>query len=252
MSGGAIKVGVSSPNSISEIDNTVIWVGHDDHGQGIVYKLDGFTPIRVSTEPIERRIQGVSDISDLYAWSYQEEGHFFYVLTGGDLDCSLVLDLTTGLWHERAYLSSSGNFQQHLGSCHIFAFGKHLVGSRLDGKIYEMSLDLLDDDGDSIARERVYTHIVDEMRRIRQNSLEIGFETGVGLQSGEGANPVVTLEISRDGARTWSDPIEAPIGRIGEYRTRVRFRRLGVSEQTTYRIRFSDNVKVAITGSYLT
>ena len=251
MSGGTIGTGVLAPHSVLEIDNGLLWLGQDEFGAGMVYRASGFTPVRISTEPIEKRISEASAPEEILAWAYQEEGHLHYVLTGGGLETSLVLDLTTQQWHERAYLNDDGLLEPHLGSCHVFAFGKHLVGSRVDGKIYSMSLDYYSDNGAEIARERVYTHISNENQRQRYNALEIGFETGVGLQSGQGSDPVVTLYISKDGARTWSRGAMGAIGKVGEYMKTVAFRRLGVAEILTFKIRITDPVKVAITGSYL-
>lgn len=251
IAGAVTETGVIAPHSVVDIDNTVMWLGQDEFGSGIVYRANGFTPERISTTPIEKRLQDAPNKEDIRAWAYQEEGNVFYVLTGGGLETSLVFDLTTQAWHERAYLNADGDFEQHLGSCHVFAFGKNLVGDRRNGNIYEMSLDVYSDNGDEIARERIYTHIIDESRRIRYNLLEIGFETGVGLQSGQGSNPQVSLELSRDGARTWSNPIVKSIGKVGEYQTKVAFRRLGVAEILTFRLRITDPVKVNITGSYL-
>ena len=251
IAGAVMQAGVLAKDSILEIDNSVLWLGQDSFGNGIVYRANGFTPARISTTPIEKRLQEPEDRQDIYAWAYQEEGHVFYVLSGDSLDTSLVYDLTTGLWHERTFMRDCGRCEQHLGSCAVFAFGKRLIGSRRDGKIYELDLDYYSDDGDEIFRERVFTHIHDEGRRNRFNSLEVGLETGVGLQTGQGSNPRVILQMSRDGARTWSDEMEASFGAAGEYRTKVKFRRLGVAEQMTFRIRITDPVKVAITGAYL-
>jgi hypothetical protein len=41
------------------------------------------------------------------------------------------------------------------------------------------------------------------------------------------------------------------MGAVGQYQKKVEFRRLGVAEQLTFKIRISDPVKVAIIGSYL-
>lgn len=251
ISGGVMQVGILAVHTALEVDNSVLWLGKDDFGSGIVYRADGFSPRRISTEPIEKRISEASQQDKIVSWVYQEDGHVFYVLTGGGLETSLVYDLTTQSWHERAYLNDNGDYEQHLACCHVFAFGKHLVGSRVNGQIYDMNINYYDDDGDEIARERVYTHIIDEYKRIRYNSLEIGFETGVGLQSGQGNDPLVSLQLSKDGARTWSQTYNQTIGKTGEYLTRVKFRRLGMAQQLTFKIRISDPVKVAITGSYL-
>jgi hypothetical protein len=251
ISGAKMEVGILAPHTAIPIDNSVMWVGRDNIGQGIVYVAKGFSPRRISNSAIELKIQAASDAENLRAYTYQEDGHVFYVLTGGGLETTLVYDITTQQWHERAYLADDGNFETHIGACGMFAFGKQLVGDRRNGMIYEMSMDYYSDNGDEIARERIYTHLSDENQRRRYSSLEIGFETGVGLQTGQGSDPLVALKISHDGARTWSNWYTASIGAVGQYMKRVIFRRLGVSRITTFRIRITDPVKVAIIGSYL-
>lgn len=249
--GNTIEMGILAVHSAQAANNAVFWVGKDNNGAGIVLTATGFSPERISTEAIELLISKATDPTNMTSYMYQEEGHTFYVLTGGGLATTLVYDLSTKLWHERAYLAATGEFAQHLACCHMYAFSKHIVGSRQDGKLYNMDLDLLDDAGDEIARERIYTHISDEGRRIRYNRFEIGFEVGVGLQTGQGSAPLVSMQLSKDGARTWSDWFTASIGAVGEYETKVEFRRLGIARQMTFKIRITDPVKVYITGSYL-
>lgn len=251
ISNAIMEVGILAPHSVQDVDNTIIWIGQDQYGKGIVYRANGFTPQRISTSPIERIIQEASNPENIVSWAYQQDGHIHVVFTGGGLPTSLVYDITTQSWHERVFLNAQGLFEQHLGYSHVFAFGKNLVADRRNGNIYEMDLEIYSDNGEEIARERTYTHIIDEDRRIRYNDLIIGFETGVGLQSGQGSNPVVSLQLSQDGARTWSNPIVKSIGAVGKYQTKVSFRRLGIAEIQTFRLRISDPVKVNITGSYL-
>lgn len=247
---GATQIGTISPYTVLSLDTSVFWVGNNDQGFGIVYKAQGFSPIRISTSPIEKILQAVSQPQDLRAWTYQEDGHVFYCITGSDLPTTLVYDLSTQLWHERAYLNT-GNLEQHLGISYMNAFNKHIIGSRIDGKLYEMSLDTYSDAGNPLLRRRVYTHLIDELKPIRYSELKIGFETGVGLQSGQGSDPLVSLRISKDGARTWGDSYTTGLGAVGKYQAEASFRRLGIARQCTFEISVSDPVKVAITGSYL-
>jgi hypothetical protein len=249
ISGGAIKTGAPSPHSITEIDGAVYFIGQDEKGDGIVYGATGINPTRISAGPIEREIQNASDIMNIKGYSYQEDGHTFYVLTGGGLRTTLVYDLSTQLWHERVQVAENGSFQNQIAIDCIFAFGKHLAGDRRSGKVYEQSLDFNDNAGDPILRERVYTHLFDEERRIRYNALEIGIETGTGTI--DGREPQLLLSVSRDGGRTYGDWQAVGFGKLGEYVKKVAFRRLGIARQMTFRIRITDAVKVAICGSYV-
>lgn len=246
-----MEVGILAPHTAVAIDNSIFWLGRDTNGQGIVYRAKGFTPLRISTNAVELAIQNATDQENIFAFTYQEEGHVYFVLTGGGLETSWVYDISTQLWHERAYLNAEGALEQHLASCHMFAFGKHLVGDRNGGNLYEMSLDYYSDNGDEIARERIYTHLSEENNYQRYNRLEIDFETGVGLQTGQGSDPQAVLSLSKDGGKTWSSQFTSSIGAVGEYSARVVFRRLGIARVMTFRVRVTDPVKVVMIGSYL-
>lgn len=251
ISGAETDYGIMAAHTAIEHGGSVFWVGSNKDGDGIVYRAKGFSPQRISTEAIELRIKSATDKENMRAYSYQQDGHDFYVLTGGGLETTLVYDLSTNIWHERSYLNLQGEHEQHLASDIMFVFDKHLVGDRRNGKVYQLSMNVYSDNSDEIARDRIFTHLSDEGQRIRYNSLEIGFETGVGLQSGQGSSPLVSLRLSKDGARTWSDTYTASIGAVGQYQTKVCFRRLGIAEQMTFWIRVTDPIKVAITGAYL-
>lgn len=251
IAGANIETGILAPHTTVALDNSLFWVGKDRFGQGMVYRASGFTPTRISTEPIELLIQAATNTDEIRGYAYQDQGHVFYVLTGGGLETTLVYDLTTEQWHERAYLSAEGVYEQHRGSCGVFAFGKQLVGDRENGNIYQLDMNTYTDNGDAILRERIYTHLSNEGKYMRFKSLEIGFETGVGLQNGQGSNPLVALQLSKDGAKTWSTTFTTTIGAVGQYQTSVMFNRLGVARQMTFRIKISDPVKIAICGSYL-
>lgn len=251
ISGGKIDMGILAPNSIVSINNSIIFLGLNEFGTTSVFQTTSVSPVEISTDAIDLLLNRATNADEIVGYAYHQDGHTFYVLTGGGLETSLVYDLTTKLWHERAYLNSSGEYETDRGYCCMYIFGKQLLGDKENGNIYEMSMDVYSDNGEDILRERIYTHLFDDNQRIRYNKLNIGFETGVGLQSGQGQNPVVALQLSKDGAKTWSTSYTTTIGRAGAYQTQVTFRRLGIAQQMTFRIKISDPVKIAIIGSYL-
>lgn len=251
ISGGTTDIGTSSPYTIISVGRAIFWVGQDKYGNGMVFSTTGISPKKISTEAIDLKLQSATSIEDLKAWSYQEHGHVFYVITGGGLSTSLVYDVTTEEWHERAYTNADGNFEQHRGQCCVFAFGKHLVGDRENGSIYEMSQDYYDDNGDAIIRERIYKHIFAEGDRVTYSELEIGAETGVGNTTGDYQDPIISLSLSKDSGRTFIEAGTDTLGTKGQYNKTVRFRRLGISETMTFRLRISAAVKVALFGSHL-
>jgi hypothetical protein len=75
-------------------------------------------------------------------------------------------------------------------------------------------------------------------------------ETGVGLADGQGSSPQIMLSWSDDGGKTWGNERWASAGRIGEYRHRVRWYRLGAFRQRVLRVQVSDPVPITIAAAY--
>lgn len=252
ISGAKMETGILAPHTAVAVDNSIFWVGRDNIGSGIVYRAQGFSPQRISTNPIEIMIQAAPTPSTLRAYTYQQDGHTFYVITGGGMDTTLVYDISTQQWHERAFLNPFGEFEPHLGACGMYAFNQQLVISRVNGKVYTMSLDLFSDDGSEIAAERIFTHLSDEGKRIRFNQLEIAMETGVGLQTGQGSDPQITLWMSRDGGKTYSNGYSTSFGAVGNYKARAVWRRLSIADDIVFKVRITDPIKRILIGAYLT
>ena len=59
------------------------------------------------------------------------------------------------------------------------------------------------------------------------------------------------LSISHDAGHTWGVERWTSAGKIGEYRTRARWRRLGRTRDTVFRVRITDPIKVVLLGAAL-
>jgi hypothetical protein len=245
-SSARLSVGTAAQHSVIELDNTAFWVGKDVQGVGIVYRADGFSPQRISTEAIELRIQSAPSISTLKGMAYQEAGHTFYIITGGGMETALVYDISTRLWFEWAYLNNFGDYELPITNYLIFGFNKTLGLDRRNGKVYHQSSQYYSDDGEEIARDRIFTHIFDDGNPFLIKNLTVNFETGVGNTSS--INPKAMLYLSNDGGRTFYTYYEAFLGKAGKFLTRAVWWRLGRHRQCTFRVRVTDAVKTAITG----
>jgi hypothetical protein len=247
----AIEKGCEAPHSAVNMDNTVYWLGGDKDGGGIVWKLNGYTPTRVSHAGVERAIQNYARTDDARAYSYQQEGHTFYVLSFPSAGATWSYDVATGLWHERAYLDpATGHFTRHRSICHMRYAGVHVVGDWEDGRLYALDLDYYTDDGDPLVALRSSPHISGVgNNEIRYNRLRLDLETGVGTVDGQGADPTLMLRWSNDGGRTWPGAQNLRMGRIGEYARRVQTDRLGTARDRVFEVAISDPVKRVILGA---
>lgn len=190
--GGFIEQGCAAMFSPAKLDNSVFWLGRDRNGQGIVYRANAYIPERISTHAIEFLINQCPDLSGAIGWAYQEEGHTFYWLTIPALDVSLVYDVATQGWHMRAWLDdTTGLLHRHRANCYAFFNNAHVVGDWENGTLYQMSLDVGNDNGTEIYRERAFEVPDSENKRIRMDYLELMAITGDGvtpivLPGGEG------------------------------------------------------------------
>lgn len=249
MGGGFMEMGLSAAFSVGKIDKSTLWLGKNKEGEGIVYMAQGFTAQRISTHAVEKAIQSYGDISETISWTYQENGHSFYVLNFVNADTTWVFDLSTKLWHERAFLNK-GKFERHKAICHSFAYRTHVVGDRSTGKIYKLDSNSYSDDGEEIKRLRRSPHISKELKRIAYSSFELEAETGTGLTgSAQGDDPKIILKWSDDGGHNWSNEKWAGFGKIGNSKKRVIWRRLGSSRDRIFEVSISDPVKANLIGA---
>ena len=200
IAGAIIQTGCAGKFTPAKFDNSVVWLGVDEQGQGVVWRANGYSAQRISTQAIEKIINSAEDFSDSYSWVYHEQGHVFYCLQIRGLETTLVYDGATREWHERMFKDPDTNTRQlHRGSCHVFFAQKNLIGDRLTGKIYDLDLSYQDDNGDEQIRERICPHYQDEKRLISYSSFELDMEVGVGLNSGQGSDPQIMMQYSDDG-----------------------------------------------------
>lgn len=249
----AIEQGCAAPWSAVSMDNSVFWIGNAGEGGGIVWRLNGYTPQRVSTDAVEYALAGYSDISDAVGFAYQQEGHTFYMVSFKSADVTWCYDVATQLWHQRAYLDpSTGRLTRHRANSHAYYGGLHIVGDYQNGNLYVLDLDYHTDAGAPMPSIRAASHISGPTyAAIVHNRLQVDLEVGWGAQSGYASSPVVLLDWSDDGGHTWSNQHPAVLGRQGEYARRVRWNRLGRARDRVYRITISDPVKRVVLGASL-
>jgi len=249
--GSLIEQGIDAINSIAIVANSLMWLGASRRGSGVVWRAEGFQPTRVSNHAVETAIQNYSQTSDAVAYSYQAEGHEFYVLNFPAAGATWAYDAATGLWHERGYWHPALGFQAARGLSYVHAYGRHLLGDRETSTIHEMSLGTYTDGADPIRRLRRTPHISQENKRLYHHQLILDMEVGVGLQTGQGSDPKVMMRFSDDGGFNWSNTHTRSIGKVGERKKRVQFNRLGSSRDRVYEFVITDPVKVSLIDGYV-
>ena len=248
-----MEYGCNSPFSVQQCYNTIFWIGSDKSGQDMVWMANGYNPQKISTVAIEHYLDQY-DTTTATSYSYQEDGHYFYAINLDGAPTTLVYDITLEQWHERAFWNISlGDWQRDKAQFHVVAFGNHLVSDSQNGNIYQQSASINDDNGDLIRRQRTFPYVKDDLEYLFFKTLQIDMQVGVGLGSGNNQNtdPQAMLEWSDDAGNTWSNEYWSPIGKVGEYLTRVIWRRLGRGRYRVFRVTIDANIPVWMIAAYL-
>ncbi len=147
VSGVVLEFGVLGPFSVHRADNTIFWLGSSVDGWGMMNRADGYTPQRVSTFGLEQQVQMQDVPTDAVTFSFQMNGHIFVALLLPRNDRTWLFDITMNTWVEwNIWDTTHAVWLPHVAGSHVFEFGKHYVGDRLSGAIYEMSMAFVTDE----------------------------------------------------------------------------------------------------------
>ena len=178
------EIGCAARYSVAKMNNQVYWLSRDARGQGIIYQANGYQGQRISTHAIEWQIQQYGTISDAIAYTYQQEGHSFYVITFPSSGKTWAYDAVTGAWHERSGWSN-GVWTRYRGATQTFYNNENLVGDYANGNIYALDLQNYADNGAEQRWLRSWRALPtgqNTLRRTAQHALQLDCETGVGLE----------------------------------------------------------------------
>ena len=283
--GAVLEFGCQAPYSVAKMDNSLFWLGADARGSGVVYRSNGYNAQRISTHAVEWQIQSYNVTNDAIAYTYQQDGHSFYVLIFPTADATWVYDVSTGLWHERAYWDGV-QYRRHRSNCQAAFVGNVVVGDWQNNALYAFDPTVYTDNGQTQRWLRSWRALPtgqNNLKRTAHHMLQLDCESGVGtgtsqsffiltednnflqteagdflvtntVSASTGENPHVMLRWSDDGGHTWSNEHWAEVGKSGNYAQRVVWRRLGMTlklRDRVYEISGSDPVKVAIMGAEL-
>ena len=251
--GTSTQQGIAAQWSCARMGNSFAYVSKNNRGEAMIVRMNGYFPERISTHAVETTLVN-QNVSDALAWTYQLEGHEVYVVTFpsiGENGLTWAYDNTTGLWHKWLYRNNQNQFERHRGNCCAFFNQQVLVGDYENGKIYQVAREFYTDDGQPIRRIRRAPHITSDLQRQYFHELQIQFQPGVGLSTGQGQDPQAMLRWSNDGGSTWSNEYWTSIGKQGKYQNRAIWRRLGWSRDKVFEVSVSDPVKAVIISANL-
>lgn len=248
--GTSTQHGIVAPFSVARLGNSFAYLSKNNRGTAQIVQMNGYIPQRISTHAVENSLNGKT-ITDAVAWTYQLEGHEVYVISFPTLQLTWCYDIATQMWHKWLYTNNLGQYERCRGNCAAVFQGYVLVGDYSNGKIYHLDRNVYTDDGQNVKRLRRAVHLTTDLQRQYFEELQLQFQPGVGLSTGQGDDPQAMLRWSSDGGSTWSNEHWTTIGKIGKYTNRAIWRRLGTARDRIFEVSVSDPVKAVIISANL-
>jgi len=242
-----IEYGTAAGFTVTEADNTLLFLSKSERGQGQVLQTNGHgTPRKVSHDGLDNALHNYTK-SDALSFVYQWKGHTFVVFTFPTSNKTWVYDLSTGQWFQ---WSTDGDDSRHLSNCYVYFNNKHYVGSRVDGSIYELNDTTYDDDGISITRLRQSPHLHFQGRVGFIRALELILAQGVGNASFP--DPQAMVQWSKDRGHTWNaEQWRDVLGSVGEHSKASTWRKVGRCHDIIFRVKITDGVNAVLIGAYM-
>jgi hypothetical protein len=221
--------GISNPGAKAEIAdaNTVYFISSD----GMVCRMAGDAPQRVSDSALEEDIQLASDVS---AFGYQHEGKPYVVIRLSGV-ATYVLDIANGDMPSRFSTQGRDNWAP---LCAITVAGVPYFGDDSSANVWQFQEGAITDSGQA-EMPRYFTGGYPTSSPISVfNVIVDGNNGSATVETGESGDPLLEMRFSRDGGRRWSNWRAVRWGRMGEYKRRSRFGSCGSFSQPGFLAEF--------------
>ena len=259
VAGATRNLGLAAQYSIAFIDDIQLFLGQNLYGgYSQVSILQGFNLTRVSTDDIDYIIGNMDGLvwRDAIAFGYTLYGHKMFQITFPAAQKSLLYDIASDLWSDlQTGVALTGRHMANLG---ITFNAVDLVTDSTSGTIYQLNSETVTDNGIPIKRQLTTRHIHMDGNKFGIDELYLDMETGGNSslghlgsdpQYGQGSDPQIMMQISKDGGRTFGYEVWKSVGKVGQYKApRVMWNRLGASRDFVFQFTMTDPILFYVVG----
>lgn len=244
-----LQHGIAALRSLAKWGLNIFWLSEDNNGQALIMQGTAYKADIISTPAIADSIGKYTKISDAIGFCYQQGSHIFYMLTFPTASKTWCYDLSTQLWHERAYLDGNGDLKRHRANCVAQAYNKTVVGDWQNGSLYYFNLNDYTDNGQPIPRLRSFPHLVSDGDRVSYTSFMADIEVGTDIDPSE--DPQLTLRWSDDRGVSFGNGLMQSLGKTGQYRTVPSWSRLGFARDRVFELSWTAAAATALNGAWI-
>ena len=253
ITGAFTQKGAHTKYGVVKFDNTYMFVGGGENEMTAIWRQSSSSSaIKVSTDAIDNAIQKFTEdeIANAFTMTFSKKGQFFAIFSFNSTRIPGKTFVYNGTASALAGISVWFEFQTGVTDAPwrvnaiVKAYGKLLCGDAIDGRIGELVSDVYTEYDNTIFRQAALKPMTQDGIKIFAGELEADFEAGTGLTFGQGSNPVVIMDFSDDGGRTFSNEFKRFMGKIGEYGHETVWNRQGrFPNARTIRFTVTDPVK---------
>jgi len=242
--GGVLNKGLRSTFGVHEFNQSFAFIGSGaDEGEAIwLFQGGGLT--KISTIPVDVLLQNATpeQLNESYVFYHSLNGAHFFGITFGaktlSFDSTATKYGSRMIWHERSSRIDESDIQWRVSTL-VNAYNRTLVGDIVDGRIGELNDEAYQEYGNVIVRLCAGQPFENTGVSMNIAQIEAVFDAGSGTLVN---NPLVGMDYSDNGGRSFSDKLFRGLGKIGEYGRRTIWRRLGrFSRSRVLRFHFSEN-----------
>jgi hypothetical protein len=248
IAGANTEVGLIGELAYGRAGQRLLFLGRSN-GQAGIYEIKNYSALKISPPAVDADLAPRTNRATAIATGYMVAGHpivqfSFRGATAIDA-ITWAIDLLSDSWCRRV----SFGRPYYRGLIAATTLERIFIADAFTGIIYEMKDSIYTEGSDPLIFEVTGIHLLKEGDVLTVHAVQIDLETGLGAA---GANPQAIIQISKDGGHTWSSEAWVTmIGKTGEYKRRVRRRRIGSARDIAIKLRITDPVKRVVTGAYL-
>jgi hypothetical protein len=277
--GAYTEHGTVAKYSLASSDISVFFLGKNLQGTGTVFRQRAYQCSRISNHALEfaiRQMARAGTIADAIGYTYQIDGHVFYVLSFPNGNQTWVYDDAIDdpllAWHQRCWTDGDGNLNRDRSMGCASLYGLNVALDWELGTLYSLDptyyLDTVGGVDYSISFIRSFPHLMQGIvpatgmpmlshgKLVQHTQFRADLECGnTPLQLGpDGVTKVpaqIWLRWSDDRGRTFGQSVLQSAGAQGEYITQPKWAGLGAARDRVYEIGHTIAGEAALNGAWV-
>ena len=238
--------GLAATFGVARFGNTVACLMRNRTSQVMIAEIAGYLPQPLSNPDMDTILNSYANVADAEFYSFMLGGHPMLFCNFPSAGASWMYDHQTKFWHPMSGAASPADI-----SLFGFSFLNNIMVTDVsNGNLYKLNPSGLTDNGAAINIEIIGETLADpDLGRITVNRLRCDFRVGQGLSSGQGSNPQVGLQVSRDNGNTYGAQMNRTLGLQGDYTQTVEWDCLGEARNFVFKWTMSDPVPFAMVSA---